>query len=110
MSTPSASKSAGALVPEVVPAEVDPLELFAVPCGTLAAKLRFVPVREQPERLPRPLDVWLAGATLRAEHERLRPEGRSSLQDCRQSAVRIERDSSVLFVLRGRAGNPGARV
>jgi hypothetical protein len=32
---------AGAFVPEVVPAEIDPLELFTIPGGTLPRRSRF---------------------------------------------------------------------
>jgi hypothetical protein len=43
---------AGAFLPQVVPAEIDPLELLSGPCGAFAARLRLVAVREQLQGLP----------------------------------------------------------
>jgi hypothetical protein len=53
---------ARAFVPQVVPAQVDALELFAVPRGARAAGPWLVAERQQFERLPRGLDVRLGRA------------------------------------------------
>ena len=43
---------AGALVPKVVPVEIDPLELLAVPGRACPGRPRLDAVREQRQRLP----------------------------------------------------------
>ena len=48
---------AGAFVPQVVPAEIDPLELLTIPGGTLSRRSRFDVVREIAEAFPRPSAV-----------------------------------------------------
>ena len=58
---------AGAFVPQVVPTEVDPLKLLAIPRDASAARLRLVSVRQQLQGLPGRLDVWLIRSGLGSE-------------------------------------------
>jgi hypothetical protein len=53
---------AGALVSEVVPAEIDPPQLLPVPLAACPAAPRLPAVRQQPKRLPGGLDVRLVGS------------------------------------------------
>jgi len=52
-------QSASAFMPEVVPAEIDPLKLLAVPLSALSAGLWLDAKCEQPECFPGGLDVRL---------------------------------------------------
>ena len=97
-------------MPEDVPAEVDPLELPAIPLGTLSCGPRLDGVSQQPQRLPCGLHVQLVGTAFRSEDIGLRAKGREPFQDCGESSLRIERNSPVVLVLRGRAWGPIWRV
>ena len=65
---------AGAFVPQVVPPQVDALELLTVPDSPGATGLGLVAVGQELQSLPRRLDVGLVAARVRAEHERVRPQ------------------------------------
>ena len=65
-----------AFMPQVVTAEIDPLELLAISRGAFATGPRLVAVREQLQRFPGGLDVRLVGSRRRPEDECIRSKGR----------------------------------
>src|SRR5678816_3189329 len=91
---------------QVVPAEIDPLKLLAVPLGSLPRWPRLNTVSAQSERFPGCLELGLVRARGGAEHVRIGAELRSTLEDGGESSLGIERDSPVLLVLGGRARDP----
>ena len=66
-------QSARAFMPEVVPAEIDPLKLLAIPFGAFSAGLWLDAMCKQPECFPGGLDVRLVRASLRFENVRIGP-------------------------------------
>jgi hypothetical protein len=52
MSTPSARQAAGALVPQIVPVQIDLPQLLAIDPSSGLHALCFVPVGDQQERFP----------------------------------------------------------
>jgi hypothetical protein len=55
-------QAAGAFVTQVVPSQVDLLELMPIPLRSLLSGLRFDAVREEPQSFPAGLDVRLVDA------------------------------------------------
>ena len=91
-----------ALVPEVVPVQIDFADLFAVPFRSLPSWPRFDAMREQSERLPGRLDVRLIRSVRAAEHVRPTTKLRPPFENRRQPSFGVEGDPTVLFVLRRR--------
>ena len=96
-------QAAGALVPEVVPAEIDLPEPFAIPRGPSPRRSRLDAVGEQSQRFPGGLELRLVLARCRPEHVRVRTERRATFEDCGEPSFWIERNPPVLLVLGGRA-------
>ena len=76
----------GALVSQVVPTEVDPLQVLSVPFLALLLAPRLDAVGEQLERFPGRLNRRLVLAIDAAEDERVRSQSGPTLED-RRSAV-----------------------
>ncbi len=72
---------ARAFVSEVVPAEIDPLQLLTIPRRTLPRRSRFDAVSQQSTRFPGGLQFRLVLACCRPEHVRVWTECRSTLED-----------------------------
>jgi hypothetical protein len=85
--------------------QIDLPQLLALDPSSGLGALRVVAVRDQHERFPGGFEAVLELAFRRAEHERVRSQRCSSLQDRRQSPARIERNPTVLPVLRVDAPN-----
>lgn len=97
--------SAGRLVPEVVPMEIDLGEMLAIHAAVRARARRLDTVSDQYERLPGRADRALILASRGAEHVCLRAEESTSLQQLRQTSLRLERNASRFGVLRVLGGD-----
>ena len=69
-----AQEPTGALVPEIVPVQVDLSELLAIDTSTGFRALCVVAVRDEKQGLPSGLEAVRVRSCGRAEHERARAE------------------------------------
>ena len=85
-------------MPQVVPPQVDPMQLLAIPSHPVLSRSGFVPVCQQSKRFPSRLDIRLVGSSRAAEDERVRSQVSSPLQNRSDPAVWIERNPAVFPV------------
>ena len=81
---------ARAFVPEIVPAEIDSLELLPIPRRTFPRRSRLDAVSQQYKRFPRRADRALVFAGGSTERVRFRTEESAPLQELRKPALRLE--------------------
>ena len=81
----------------VVPVEIDLAELCTVDPAVRPRTRRLVSIRPQQQGLPSRPEARLKLPVWAAEHERRRPQAGASLQDRRETPVRVERHQCLLF-------------
>ena len=96
----------GSFVPEVVPAEIDPLKLLTIPRGARPRRSRLDAMREESKCFPGRLEFGLIRAVRCSERVRVGPELRSTLEDGGEPSFWIERNAPVFLVLGSRTRNP----
>jgi hypothetical protein len=85
--------------------QVDLPELGAIDACTRLGAFRFVPVRDQEQRLPSGLEVGHELASWRSEHVPVLAERRAALQDGRQASLWVEWNAAILRIFRVATGN-----
>ena len=88
------------MMTQVVPVQVDLLQLRAIDACTGFRALRFVAVGDQEQGLPSRLEVGHELASRRSEDVRVGAERRAALQDRRQASLWVEWNTAILRILR----------
>ena len=84
---------------QVVPVQIDLVELDAIDASARLRTLRLVAVRDEKQRFPSRLEAAYVLTVLGPEHERVRTQLSPSTHDGSETTVRIERNAPVLLIL-----------